>query len=54
MLTWLFVFDCKVLECIFLESMYWSVGGTLVEAGRTVFDEFIKKIASMTGVNVRC
>nr|XP_026696380.1 dynein heavy chain 10, axonemal isoform X1 [Ciona intestinalis]XP_026696381.1 dynein heavy chain 10, axonemal isoform X2 [Ciona intestinalis] len=43
--------DPTVLECLFIESMYWSVGGTLVEEGRATFDEFIKKLASMTGVN---
>ncbi|XP_076804944.1 dynein axonemal heavy chain 10-like [Clavelina lepadiformis] len=43
--------DPMVLECLFLESMYWSVGGTLLETGRVTFDDFIKRLASMTGVN---
>ncbi|XP_028911199.1 dynein heavy chain 10, axonemal isoform X3 [Ornithorhynchus anatinus] len=39
--------DSDVLEAYFLEAMYCSLGGTLLEEGRIKFDEFIKTIASM-------
>ncbi|KAG8456021.1 hypothetical protein GDO86_001999 [Hymenochirus boettgeri] len=40
--------DSNILECYFIEAMYWSLGGTLLEAGRVKFDEYIKRLASMS------
>uniref|UniRef100_A0A8C4TE89 Dynein axonemal heavy chain 10 n=1 Tax=Erpetoichthys calabaricus TaxID=27687 RepID=A0A8C4TE89_ERPCA len=39
-----------VLECYFLEALYCSLGGTLLEQGKIKFDECIKKLASMSTV----
>nr|XP_039267660.1 dynein heavy chain 10, axonemal-like [Styela clava] len=39
-----------VLECLFLECMYWSIGATLVEDSRVKFDECVKKASAMTSV----
>ena len=36
-----------VLEAIFLQAMYWSLGASLLEDGRVKFDNYIKYIASM-------
>ncbi|CAH2295752.1 dynein heavy chain 10, axonemal [Pelobates cultripes] len=40
--------DADVLECYFIEALYCSLGGTLLEAGRVKFDEYIKRLASMS------
>lgn len=40
-----------VLECYFLEALYCSLGASLLEAGRGKFDDFIKRISSMSTVN---
>ncbi|KAE8635010.1 hypothetical protein XENTR_v10002490 [Xenopus tropicalis] len=40
--------DADVLECYFIEAMYWSLGATLLETGRIKFDEYIKRLASMS------
>ncbi|KAG2470484.1 DYH10 protein, partial [Polypterus senegalus] len=39
-----------VLECYFLEALYCSLGGTLLEQGKVKFDECIKRLASMSTV----
>ncbi|XP_053555751.1 dynein axonemal heavy chain 10 [Bombina bombina] len=39
-----------ILECYFIEALYCSLGSTLLEAGRVKFDEYIKRLASMTTV----
>ena len=36
-----------VLEAVFLQAMYWSLGASLLEDGRVKFDNYIKYIASM-------
>ncbi|XP_025020180.1 dynein heavy chain 10, axonemal, partial [Python bivittatus] len=43
--------DPDVLECYFLEALYFSLGACLLEAGRCKFDDFIKRISSMSTVN---
>ncbi|XP_060639849.2 dynein axonemal heavy chain 10-like [Anolis sagrei] len=43
--------DPDVLECYFLEALYSSLGGCLLEAGRSKFDDFIKRLSSMSMVN---
>ncbi|MEE6504167.1 hypothetical protein FKM82_005082, partial [Ascaphus truei] len=40
--------DVDILECYFIEALYCSLGGTLLEAGRVRFDEYIKRLASMS------
>ncbi|KAJ7387135.1 Dynein heavy chain 10, axonemal [Desmophyllum pertusum] len=37
----------ETTEAIFLSSLTWSLGGGLLEDGRTVFDGFVKRIASL-------
>ncbi|XP_072163343.1 dynein axonemal heavy chain 10-like [Diadema setosum] len=39
--------ESDVLECYFLEALYWSVGAALLEDGRVKFDSFMKYLASM-------
>lgn len=41
----------EVLECYFLEALYCSLGATLLESGRTTFDEFIKRLSCLTAVH---
>ena len=36
-----------VTEAIFLSSLTWSCGGGLLEGGRTVFDQLVKRLASL-------
>ncbi|KAI4888942.1 hypothetical protein NFI96_027441 [Prochilodus magdalenae] len=36
------------LECLFIEALYCSLGGALLENGRRKFDEFIKKLSCLT------
>lgn len=43
--------DPDVLECFFLEALYSSLGATLLEDGRVKFDDFIKRLSSMSTVN---
>uniref|UniRef100_A0A803TD88 Dynein axonemal heavy chain 10 n=1 Tax=Anolis carolinensis TaxID=28377 RepID=A0A803TD88_ANOCA len=43
--------DPDVLECFFLEALYSSLGACLLEAGRSKFDDFIKRLSSMSMVN---
>ncbi|XP_013925275.1 PREDICTED: dynein heavy chain 10, axonemal-like, partial [Thamnophis sirtalis] len=43
--------DPDILECYFLEAIYCSLGASLLEAGRGKFDDFIKRISSMSTVN---
>lgn len=42
--------DVNVLECYFIEALYCSLGATLLEGGRIKFDEYVKRLASMTTV----
>ena len=37
----------ETTEAIFLSALTWSLGGGLLEDGRTVFDGFLKRIASL-------
>lgn len=37
----------ETTEAIFLSALTWSLGGGLLEGGRTVFDGFVKRIASL-------
>uniref|UniRef100_A0A3Q3MNV8 Dynein axonemal heavy chain 10 n=1 Tax=Mastacembelus armatus TaxID=205130 RepID=A0A3Q3MNV8_9TELE len=41
----------EVLECYFLEALYCSLGATLLESGRSKFDEFIKRLSGLTTVH---
>ncbi|XP_053136194.1 dynein axonemal heavy chain 10 [Hemicordylus capensis] len=43
--------DPDVLECYFLEALYSSLGACLLESGRSKFDDFIKRLSSMSTVN---
>ncbi|KAG5280454.1 hypothetical protein AALO_G00060150 [Alosa alosa] len=44
-------FNAEELECFFLEALYCSLGATLLDSYRTKFDEYIKKLSSMTVVH---
>ena len=39
--------DFDILEAIFLQALYWSLGAGLLEDGRTRFDNYVKNMASM-------
>lgn len=39
--------DPDLLECYFLEALYYSLGAALLEDGRMKFDECIKRLASL-------
>ncbi|KAM3867513.1 dynein axonemal heavy chain 10 [Diretmus argenteus] len=43
--------SAEVLECYFLEALFCSLGATLLDSGRTKFDEFIKKLSCLTAVD---
>ncbi|XP_036382121.1 dynein heavy chain 10, axonemal [Megalops cyprinoides] len=43
--------EAGVLECFFLEAMCCSLGGSLLDAGKLKFDEFIKRISCLTAVH---
>ena len=43
-------FDDMMLECIFLEAMYWSLGAALLEDGKIKFDKQIKYWSAMAAV----
>nr|XP_054773560.1 dynein axonemal heavy chain 10-like [Lytechinus pictus] len=43
--------ESDVLECYFLEALYWSLGAALLEDGRIKFDSYIKNVASMPTVS---
>lgn len=34
--------DSEILEAIFLQALYWSLGGSLQEESRIKFDHFVK------------
>ena len=36
-----------ITEAIFLSSLTWSCGGGLLEGGRTVFDQLVKRLAAL-------
>uniref|UniRef100_UPI00398F6830 dynein axonemal heavy chain 10 isoform X2 n=1 Tax=Pristiophorus japonicus TaxID=55135 RepID=UPI00398F6830 len=40
----------EVLECYFIEALYCSLGACLLEDGRIKFDDYIKRLASMSTV----
>jgi hypothetical protein len=42
------VYDADVLECFFLEALYCSLGACLLDNGRAKFDDFVKKLSSLT------
>ncbi|CAH1233746.1 DNAH10 [Branchiostoma lanceolatum] len=44
------VSDSMILEAYFLQCLYWSIGGGLLEDGRVKFDQFIKGLSQMTTV----
>ncbi|XP_070572584.1 dynein axonemal heavy chain 10-like isoform X2 [Ptychodera flava] len=39
-----------ILECVFLQALYWSLGACLLEDGRVKFDGYVKYLASMASV----
>ena len=39
--------DYDVMECFFLQALYWSLGAGLLEDGRVKFDAQVKYLASM-------
>ncbi|XP_051490092.1 dynein axonemal heavy chain 10 [Apus apus] len=43
--------DPDVLECFFLEALYFSLGATLLDAERIKFDENVKRISCMPTVH---
>jgi len=36
-----------VIEALFLQALYWSLGAGLLEDGRVKFDNYVKYLASM-------
>ena len=40
-------FESDIVESIFVQALYWSLGGSLIEESQTKFDSFIKYVASM-------
>ncbi|XP_021567645.1 dynein heavy chain 10, axonemal [Carlito syrichta] len=44
--------DPNLLECYFLEALYCSLGASLLEDGRMKFDEYIKRLASLSTVDM--
>lgn len=42
--------DVAELEAYFLQALYWSVGGVLLEDGRVKFDQQVKQMASLNQV----
>ncbi|XP_067660223.1 dynein axonemal heavy chain 10-like [Haliotis asinina] len=43
--------DPAELEAIFLTSLYWSIGGGLLEDGRIKFDNYVKYLASLNMIS---
>ncbi|POI32185.1 hypothetical protein CIB84_004063, partial [Bambusicola thoracicus] len=43
--------DPDVLECFFLEALYFSLGASLLDAGRVKFDKYIKHVSCMPTVH---
>uniref|UniRef100_A0A8C9FH70 Dynein axonemal heavy chain 10 n=1 Tax=Pavo cristatus TaxID=9049 RepID=A0A8C9FH70_PAVCR len=43
--------DPDVLECFFLEALYFSLGASLLDAGRVKFDKYVKHISCMSTVH---
>lgn len=39
-----------VLECYFIEALYCSLGACLLEDARIKFDDYVKRLASMSTV----
>lgn len=42
--------DSMVLECVFIQCIYWSFGASLIEESRVVFDNQVKYLAAMSVV----
>lgn len=43
--------SAEVVECYFLEALYCSLGATLLDNDRIIFDEFIKRLSCLTTVH---
>ncbi|XP_023576433.1 dynein heavy chain 10, axonemal [Octodon degus] len=43
--------DPDLLECYFLEALYFSLGASLLENGRMKFDECVKRLSSLSSVD---
>ncbi|XP_021113285.1 dynein heavy chain 10, axonemal isoform X2 [Heterocephalus glaber] len=43
--------DPDLLECYFLEALYFSLGASLLENGRIKFDECVKRLSSLSTVD---
>ena len=39
-----------VLECLFLTALYWSLGASLIEESRSIFDKYVKSLSGLTEV----
>ena len=42
------VTEFDVMEAYFLQALYWSLGGGLLEDGRVKFDKYVKNLASLS------
>ena len=42
--------DDTLLECVFLQALYWSLGAPLIEEGRIIFDKQIKYWSAMPSI----
>ena len=40
--------EFDVMEAHFLQALYWSLGGALLEDGRAKFDQQVKYLSSLT------
>lgn len=43
--------DPDLLECFFLEALYFSLGASLLDNGRLKFDECVKRLSSLSTVD---
>ena len=41
------VTEPQILEAVFLECVYWSIGGTLTEASQPVFNDLVKRLCGL-------
>jgi dynein heavy chain len=44
------IYDDEVLECAFIQCLYFSLGASLIDDSRTRFDDFMKKLNPMMSV----